>query len=656
MRPMKRAVHIDFHTMPGIHDFNREWDPAIFAQTLQDAGVTYINAFARCNIGFAYYPTRIGIPYPGLKGDMFGDLLRECHRRDIGVSAYINVGLDHEQSARHMGWLRLDQEGRVIRGDRTGNFFRELCYNNPEYRAYHFGMLKEIIAYDPDGYFFDCMVTEPCHCYYCLKKMRTQGIDPLDRAASLRFQEQSMLDFAAESLDLIGQGKYFYLNGLPYAAAQGMDTHCEVECLPSGWGYDYFWPHAAYARNIQKTVLYMTGRFQTNWGDFGGFKAPASLENDYFDALCAGVGVSVGDHQHPARNLDPGIYRVVGRLNERIRALEPYTEKARFLADIGVLANARRTYEPGEDNNGLTAGHAGLARLFGELRQSYDIINETMPFDQYRVLVLPDRLTMTESLQARLAAYLRQGGRILASGTAGLNPAQNGFALPEWDMDFVGMNPDNVSYFRLADASDPQLIDMDYNTGNAGGILFRGDQRGARLLARSVRAYSSRHWDGFHGYFYTPPEGPTAFAAAAVNATGNVAQIAFAAFTAYEGSSACAIKALVRQCLARLLPEPLLLANGLPSTARVTATGCTEYTLLHIKVTYPEIRGRMGIIEEHNIQEAGAAIDIRGRFTSARTLPEQEPAAVEDLGNGYTRIRLPRIVGYQMIQLMPGTD
>ncbi|NLG37683.1 MAG: beta-galactosidase, partial [Clostridiales bacterium] len=94
MRSMRRAVHIDFHTMPGIHDFNREWDPALFAQTLSDAHVEYINAFARCNIGFAYYPTKIGIPYPGMKGDMFGDLLRECHRRDIGVSAYVNVGLD----------------------------------------------------------------------------------------------------------------------------------------------------------------------------------------------------------------------------------------------------------------------------------------------------------------------------------------------------------------------------------------------------------------------------------------------------------------------------------------------------------------------------------------------------------------------------------
>ena len=101
MKPMKRAIHLDFHTMPGIYNFNDRWDPEEFARILKNAKVKYINAFAKCNLGFAYYPTKIGIPYPGMKGDMFGDLLRECHKNDIGVLAYVNVGLDHEQERLH---------------------------------------------------------------------------------------------------------------------------------------------------------------------------------------------------------------------------------------------------------------------------------------------------------------------------------------------------------------------------------------------------------------------------------------------------------------------------------------------------------------------------------------------------------------------------
>lgn len=644
MRPMKRAVHIDFHTMPGIHDFNRGWDAAAFAQTLRDANVEYINAFARCNIGFAYYPTKVGIPYPGMKGDMFGDLLRECHQRGIGVSAYINVGLDHEQSSRHMGWLRLDAEGRVIRGDRTGNFFRELCYNNPEYREYHFGMLREVCAYDPDGYFFDCMSVEPCHCYHCLKKMKGLGIDPDDLPANLRFQEQSMIEFSEESRKIIGGGKYLYLNGMHYGKVRGMDTHIEIECLPSGWGYDFFWPYVSYARNLKDTVLYMTGRFQTNWGDFGGFKTKESLEHDYYDALCAGVGVSVGDHMHPARNLNPAVYKTIGELNRAVMALEPYTEKARFMADIGVLVNAERNFRSSVYI--LSDSYSGMARMFGELRQSFDVVDETMDFGKYRVLVLPDRLSMNDEIKGRLAAFLSSGGRVLSSGTAGLDAGQEGFALPQWDFRFAGLDASNSSYFRIACAGDPKLADMEYNMYSDSGVLMKG----GRVLAQYVKAYFDKHWDGFHGYFYLPPERETEYAAAALSGCGNVCHISFEVFRSYFKGAAYANKALVKKCLDILLPDPLIRTRGVPSTARVTATGCDEYTLLHTKVTYPEVRGRMNIIEEHAVLEAGASVFVRGSYGEARALPGQEPVAISEAG-GYTEVKLPRIVGYQAILL-----
>ena len=96
MEKLKRALHIDFHTMPGIHDFMREIDPADFAETLSDAHITLVNVFAQCNIGFSYYKTDLGIPYPGMKGDMLPDIVRECHKRGIKVVEYINVGLNHE--------------------------------------------------------------------------------------------------------------------------------------------------------------------------------------------------------------------------------------------------------------------------------------------------------------------------------------------------------------------------------------------------------------------------------------------------------------------------------------------------------------------------------------------------------------------------------
>ncbi|MFC3768752.1 hypothetical protein [Paenibacillus sp. GCM10012303] len=54
MRTLKRAVHLDFHTMPNVKDFAAHFDAGQFARTLKEARVEFINVFAKCNLGFAY--------------------------------------------------------------------------------------------------------------------------------------------------------------------------------------------------------------------------------------------------------------------------------------------------------------------------------------------------------------------------------------------------------------------------------------------------------------------------------------------------------------------------------------------------------------------------------------------------------------------------
>ncbi len=646
MPALKRAVHIDFHTMPGIRDFGKAWDAAVFAKTLADAHVLYINAFARCNLGFAYYPSQAGIPYPDMQGDMFGDLLRECRKLGIGVSAYMNVGLDHEQASRHMGWLRLDLEGRVIRGDRTANFFRTLCYNNPEYRAYHFAMLKEVIAYQPDGYFFDCIVTEPCFCHYCLKKMRSRGIDEYDQAANLQFQQDSIMEFCQETADLLPAGSKAIYNGVHYYLAKDLNSHIEIECLPASWGYDYFAQYAAYARKIKDTVLYMTGRFQKSWGDFGGFKSKASLENDYYDALLAGVGVSVGDHMHPAKNLEPAVYQTVAELNSWIKQLEPYTDPATYQADIAVIVDREKDFSS-PDWGVLHKSHSGLAIMLGELKQPFDILNEDMDWQSYQLIILADQLNITDGLKEQISAHLARGGKVLASGRAALNQAGDAFALKEWDFCLDGLDTGGSSYFHLKDTSDAKIADMDYASYSKHSLLFKGE----KTLAERVQAYFDRHWDGFHAYYYLPPQKADGYAAAALNKAGNICQIGFDVFSSYHEAAPYAHKLLVRQCLEQLLPQPLIKTAGLPSSARLSVTKADTYSLLHVKVTRPEPRGQMDIIEEHDVLPAGGQVWLRGSFCSAQTLPERESLPVSTGADGYTRLELPQITGYQLIQL-----
>ena len=274
---------------------------------------------------------------------------------------------------------------------------------------------------------------------------------------------------------------------------------------------------------------------------------------------------------------------------------------------------------------------------------------------------------MDESLKSRLKAFIQNGGRILSSGTGGLTApsdfevfsacgpmsrnkafgsAETGFALEEYGLDFLGTDKSNASYFnfvRLPEGSAEMPWSM-----YCEGILMKA-RNASDVRARYVRPYFNKHWDGKHYYFYAPPEKETDETAAAV--TGPVAHICFNVFTAYYNAPMREHKLLVKQLIDELLPNPLLrVVSGIPSTARITQTGTDDYTLLHVKVTFPEPRGKFNIVEEHVTLKAGAVIEARGEYKEAFRLPDMTPVPHE-IKDGYTRITLPEITGYDMFLL-----
>ncbi|MFC7622230.1 beta-galactosidase trimerization domain-containing protein [Microlunatus sp. GCM10028923] len=510
MRELRRAVHLDFHTMPGIEDFAAGLDPAALAQTLADARVDYVNVFAKCNLGFAYYPTKIGIPYPGLEVDLLGRTVEECRRRGIGVTAYFNVGLDHEMARLHRDWTVVNADGQVIYGDRTQNFFRNLCLNTP-YRDYLLGMITEVVqAYPIDGIFLDCMVIRPCSGNECAEAVRERGGDPLDQADLTAFAEEVWLSFTREVKELVGPDRFFTPNGLPWAITDDLRTHGEIECLPSGsWGYDYFPARVAYARNLDPQVLYMTGRFVESWGEFGGLKEEASLRNDCWDAISNAAQPSIGDHTHPRDGLEPAVYEVVGRIYREVEALEPWTLGAVAVADVGVLVGP---------DHAVTESHDGAVRMLGQLHVTYDLVDERHDLERYRVIILPDDLRLDTRYAERLDRYLAAGGKIISTGTSGLRTSDDEFALDEWRMGSEGLDPATIGYYSLPDGRLSPYTEA--------GVLLRSDPAAERL-SEHVDAYFQRTWDGFHGYFYTPPDRPSGRPAAA--RSGPVIQIAFRA-------------------------------------------------------------------------------------------------------------------------------
>ncbi|WP_409345020.1 family 10 glycosylhydrolase [Paenibacillus sp. MBLB4367] len=637
MRLIKRAVHIDFHTMPDIPDLGAGFDAKAFARTLKDARVDFINAFAKCNIGFAYYPSGIGIPHPHLKFDMLGQMVEECHKLGIGVTAYFNVGLDHEMARKHRDWSIVNKEGQVIYGDRTANFFRNMCLNSG-YRDYMLGMIREVVErYPVDGVFLDCILVNPCYGDECCEGMKERGRNPLDDDDVRAYAKETLMEFCREVKDIVGDERFLYLNGIETPDTEGLNTHGEIECLPSGWGYDFFPAQVAYTRNVRPQTFYMTGRFQTNWGDFGGIQSKASLLNDCWDAISNASATSIGDHMHPRDGLDPVVYRLIGEVYTELERLEPWTDYAKAAADIAVL-----TPESGR----LGDCHSGAVRLLGELKYTYDIVNERLDLSKYKVLILPDEVTVSPLLKEKLKAHLAKGGGIVSSGESGLNPDKTAFALDEWNMTYEGPDPWNASYFKMLEDTGGQVPAM-LHAMYEQGILLQV-REGASAVADYYQPYFNRKWDGFHGYFYTPPEKYAGRPALAKS--GRIYQFCHRIFTDYIRKAAPMHKYMVAHCLKQLLPEPLVICERIPASARVTVTEKENMQMIHVKLTHPEPRGTYNIIEDFPVLTEGV-VSVREDGIAVKAVyaaPSREPLPYTS-DNGYIRIPLPRVEGYLIV-------
>jgi len=625
LKPMKRMLHFDFHTSAEIEDFGKNLNPAEIAQMFKDANAEYINFFARCNKGHSYYPTKVGIPHPYLNGDLLGEMIKECHARGLGITAYANGVLNHAVLMKKPEWCKQSKDGNtfVCKVEEDLHFYRQGCFNTP-YREHLIAEIREMLSYDPDGIFIDCLLPEKCYCPECRKKMAELGIDIDNDKEVFKYACDVLLELFAEIKSIIPEGKRLFLNSYPYEAVSHFMTQAELECLPTdGWGYEYFMAQAPYYRNLSDDALYMSGCFVDGWGDLGGKKEMASVENDIYDALTYGYSPAVSDHIHPRDGLDMDFYRELGKRYAFVKELEKWTEGTKIYAEVGVLRN-KVTHKNIDSKMEDGSGDRGVARMLAELKICFDVINEDLDFSKYKLLILPDNIEITEKLEKKLADFK---GAVLSSGKS---IKEGGI----WShIDEFCDDTNTHGFYKWND----KVYGM-YGCG----IRMKSKYS----VCDHIEPYFNAEYFNNDFHYYIPPKDCVGYSAVAK--CGKYAHIAFNVFSAYLQHGAIFHKKLVDELITELMGERMI-KTSLPSTSRVSlAVG--ENTVLHTKVTFPEIRGTRGIIEEHITVPAGHTVEVLGEYRKVFTLPEMKKVKAKKK-DGKTVITLPEITGYKAFLL-----
>ncbi len=598
----RRAIHLDFHTSPDIHDVGRDFDPGAFAQTFVDAHVDSVTLFAKCHHGHLYYDTDRAERHPGLSPSL--DLLRAqidaLHARGIKAPIYVSVQVDEYAARQHPEWCAMDENGRIAKnGGPLGAGWHTLDMSSP-YQEYLAEQLAEVLErFAPtDGIFLDMCWDQPSCSRWARDGMLARGMDPACDADRQRYARDVAHAYMARFKKMVddahrgGAPAGIWFNSRPKTnlhVEKKFLRHVEIECLPTGgWGYAYFPYVSRFVRPYGFPTLSMTARFHKSWADFGGIKPEAALMYECCSSLSQGLSNSVGDQLHPRGTLDRGAYALIGKVYNYIQSCEPWMDGAKLSSQIGVLIDPERGDHAGPD--GL-----GFVRALQELRHQFDLVAAHEDLRTYELVIVPESIAIDAALKKRLAAFVKAGGALIVSGAAALD-AEGRPAMSELGLVAHGPSPYAVTYLRLDKAMAAGLPDTDHVMYERG--LRITPAKGAKALARVVEPYFDRNYLHFCSHSQTPPDKISKYAAIVQH--GRVITIASPIFTAYGLHANLAYREIVGRCIDRILPEPLIRDDG-PAHLEATVARKDARTIVQLLSFYPARKTQSGgpeIIED----------------------------------------------------------
>ena len=502
-----RQVHLDFHTTELIDGVGSRFSKEDFQNALKCGHIDSVTLFSKCHHGWSYHPSEANAMHPALDFDLLGAQIDACKELGIRTPVYLSAGFDHKTCIAHPDWMCVDSVEKI--GEPIPQIlehYYRLCFNSP-YLDMLVAQVEEVVKkYNCDEIFLDIVGIHPCYCSYCRKILEERGKSLYDTEAVMQLAEETFYRYTERIRNAIDWHK----PGLPVFHNSGhirrgnrrlayCNTHLEIESLPTGgWGYDHFPLSASYAGTLGMDYIGMTGKFHTTWGDFGGYKHPNALKYETSLCLANGAGCSIGDQLHPLGMMDKATYRLIGEAYADVEKKEPYCQDVRRVADIGVLSSeACKAIDAGLLNSN-SYPDIGANRMLTEGHYLYEFIDMEADFSRYKILVLPDDIQAVGQLEDKLKAFVKTGGKLLATGKSALD-SDNRFTF-DFGADFIKKSELSPSYLHPLFDTPP--------FGGADFVVY-GDHfdievSTGKVLAERSDPYFKRENGNFCSHQHTP--------------------------------------------------------------------------------------------------------------------------------------------------------
>ncbi len=648
-----RQVHLDFHTSEAIEGIGKDFDAERFASVLQEARVDSITCFSRCHHGWLYYPSkkfpeRIH-PHLACK-DLLGEQIEACHKRDIKVPVYLPLQWDNLMATEHPEWLVMDETGRPVgSGPYQPGFYRQLCLNTP-YREFVVEQAKEVLEmYPADGLFMDIINVKECSCAHCKKGMIEEGMDPSCKSDRITYTRKVIKDFteyvSGELRKVQADIPLFYNHShVRTTHRQIIDgfTHLELESLPSGgWGYWDFTITVRYARTLGLPCIGMTGKFHTAWGDFHSLKSDAALEFECFRSLALNAGISIGDQLHPYGDLAPEAYALIGRVYKSVEEKEPWCRGAEPLVEMAVVSPDGFWGTP---KGYFSPEIEGSCRMLQEAGYQFNVIDQVEDLSQYKLVVLPDLVSLTPEFEKAVAEYVKGGGKLIST-----YKSLDGTSV-DWGFEVTEEAPYSPDFIVATGALGKGLADANYVMYDKAMMVEPKD--GCEVVSFVDVPFFNRTWEHYCSHRHTPSSFTKGYPA--VVRKGGHIHFIHPIFASYSKYNPLWYKTLVSNSIEMLMGRGMLEHDG-PSTvmATVNEQPNTNRYVVHALHYIPERRGsEFDTIEDViPLHDLTISLSLEKKANKAFLVPEMVEIELEHSSDGRQSFTIPKVNGHAMVAL-----
>jgi hypothetical protein len=517
--------------------------------------------------------------------------------------------------------------------------WKNLCMSG----GYHDHIMEQVEEicknYPVDGFFFDIYQIEKlCYCDNCRKGMDEEGVDIYDEEQVAAYNARKMKRHMRDLRNLIE--KYHpeatvFFNGTTSLKRRnnflfGMheyNTHQELEDLPTTWGgYDKLPLQSKFFLNSGYSVMAMSGKFHTAWGEFGGFKHPNAIKYEAAAMVSYGACCSIGDQLHPAGEMDLATYRNIGVGYEYVEKIEEYGVGGMPVARLGIW----RTAVPEHDE--------GVVKMLLETQNNFNIVDPSQKLESYEVIIIPGVANLDKQQADRLNTFVDNGGKLLVVGEGALNEAKTDFVL-DVGATYLGPAEYQIDYL---------LVNADIQTGvvsspflNYEAALRCQPAAGSDILAHIREPYFDRTYEKYCSHQNTPYQLNNA-AHPGIIKTGNVIYIAHPIDKLYFEHGAQLHRQVFINAL-RLLHDTPMVETELPSAGRLAFLHQPDENryVAHLLYGPPLQRGRCLVIEDlPTLYDIPVRIDSPKKIKRAMMIPSGKILQMTT-DKGYTTVNVP---------------